>query len=156
MREKIHASWLIYTSSLLVVTTWWRHSLELSIYQLLLPLIDLFYKRMLNFVYRCLYSQSSLVNFVTRHGIISGQMNSVLGRNVIDCSLRYNTTVDRISKLEFFPHNINKYAVATEDTLNTSALLLELLRCRDGSFSLSNVLFNYSDITDMINILCTR
>jgi hypothetical protein len=120
-----------------------------------LPMIDLFYKRMLNFVYRCLNSQSSLVNFVTRHGILSGQMNSVLGRNVISCSLRYNTSVDCIGKLEFSPHNINKYAIANQDILDTSALILELLRCRDGSYSLSNALFNRTDITEMINILCT-
>ena len=110
---------------------------------------------MLNFVYRCLNSQSSLVNFVTRHGMLSGQMNSVLGRNVINCSLRYKTTVDCISKLEFSPHNINKYAIACQDDLLTSAFLLELLRYRDGSFTLSNALFNSTDITDMIDILCT-
>ena len=120
-----------------------------------LPMIDLFYKRMLNFVYRCLNSQSSLVNFVTRHGILSGQMNSVLGRNVINCSLRYNTSVDCIAKLEFSPHNRNKYAIANQDILNTSALILELLRCRDGSYSLSNALINRTDINEMINILCT-
>ena len=51
-----------------------------------LPLIDLFYKRMLNFIYKCLNSQSSLVNFVTRHGIFVGQKDSALGRNVSNCS----------------------------------------------------------------------
>jgi hypothetical protein len=80
----------------------------------------------LNFVYKCLNSQSSLVNFVTRHGILGGQMNSVIGRNVIECSLRYNTTVDCISKLEFSPYNIDKYAIASKDDLNTIALLIEL------------------------------
>ena len=65
-----------------------------------LPLIDLFYKRMLNFVFRYLNSQSFLVNFVTCHGIISGQMSSVLGRNVINCSLSYKTTVEFISSGE--------------------------------------------------------
>ena len=110
---------------------------------------------MLNFVYRCLNSQSSLVNFVTRHGIHAGQMDSVLGRNVINCSLRYNTTVDCISKLEFSPLNINKHAITTQDNLNTTALILELLRCRDGSFSLSNDVFTNTDVTEMINILCT-
>jgi hypothetical protein len=38
-------------------------------------------------------------------------MNSVIGRNVINCSLRYNTTVDYISKLELSPHSIDKYSV---------------------------------------------
>jgi hypothetical protein len=84
-----------------------------------LPLIDLFYKRMFNFVYRCLNSQSSLVNFVTRHGILFGQMDSVVGQNVLNCSLRYKTTIDCISKLAFSVHNIDIYAAATEDVMNT-------------------------------------
>ena len=86
---------------------------------------------------------------------LAGQMNSVIGRNVINCSLRYNTTVDCISKLEFSPYNIDKYAIASQDDLNTRALLIELLRCRDGSYSLSNDFFSFVDINEMINILCT-
>jgi hypothetical protein len=92
-----------------------------------LPLIDLFYKRMLNFVYRCLNSQSSLVNFVTRHGILFGQMDSLVGWNVLNCSLRYKTTIDCISNLAFSSYNIDKYAAATEDVLNTNALLFGTL-----------------------------
>jgi len=65
-----------------------------------LRLVDMFYKRMLNFVNRCLNSQSSLLNFVVRCGILSGQMNSEVARNVLECSLSYNTNVDRISRLE--------------------------------------------------------
>jgi hypothetical protein len=120
-----------------------------------LPLTDLLYKRMLNFVYRCLNSHSLLVNFITRHGILAGQMYSVLGRNVINCSQRYSTSIDSISKSAFSPVNINRHAIATQDDMNTSALLQELLHCRDGSFSLSNKNFNNSDVTAMIDILCT-
>jgi len=119
-----------------------------------LPLVDMFYKRWLNFVYRCLNSQSSLLKFVVRCGILSGQMDSMVGRNVRNCSLRYNTNVDRISTLEFGPHNIYRYAVTPQVNLNTSALLLELLQCRDGSLTLSNDNFNSTGITAMINILC--
>jgi hypothetical protein len=82
-------------------------------------------------------------------------MDSVVGRNVLNCSLRYNTDVDRLGKLEFAPHNINRYAVASQVNINTSALLLELLQCRDGSLPLSNDNFNTTDITAMIDILCT-
>jgi hypothetical protein len=120
-----------------------------------LPLTDLFYKRMLNFVYRCLNSRSELVNFITRHGMLAGQMHSTLGRNVINCSQRYNTSIDCISKTVFSPGNINKHSIATQDDMNTSALLLELLHCRDGSFSLYNNNFNNSDVLAMIDILCT-
>jgi len=110
---------------------------------------------MLNFVYRCLNSQSSLLKFVVRCGILSGQMDSVVGRNVLKCSLRYNTNVDRISKWEFDPHNINRHAVKSQVDLNTSALLLELLQCDHGSLTVSNDNFNSTDIAAMIDILCT-
>ena len=49
-----------------------------------LPLADLFYKRMLNFVYRRLRSDSNLVSFIVRHGIFAGEMDSVIGRNVLN------------------------------------------------------------------------
>jgi hypothetical protein len=110
---------------------------------------------MLNFVYRCLNSQSSLVKFVTRFGILSGQMDSVVGRNVLNCSLRYDTNIDRILKTEFAPHKINRHAAASQVDLDISALLLELLQCRDGSLMLSNDNFNSADIAAMIDFLCT-
>ena len=44
-----------------------------------LLLRDLFFKRMLNVVYQCLNSQSSIVNFITRHSILFGRMNSTIG-----------------------------------------------------------------------------
>jgi hypothetical protein len=52
-----------------------------------MPLIDMFYKRMLNFVYKCLTSESLLVNFIVRHGMTHGQMESAVGRNVLNCCL---------------------------------------------------------------------
>jgi hypothetical protein len=77
----------------------------------------------LNFVYRRLNSQLSLVNFVTRHGILVGQMNSEFDRNVINCSLRYNTAVDSrpivLANWNVSPNNIDKYAIATHDDQNT-------------------------------------
>ena len=51
-----------------------------------LPLLDMFFMRMVNFVYKCLRSESSLVNFIARNGIIYGQMDSVIGRNILNCS----------------------------------------------------------------------
>ena len=77
-----------------------------------LPLADLFYKHMLNFVYRCLRSDSTLVSFIVRHGIFAGEMDSVIGRNVLNCSLRYNT-IEKICKLEFHPHSIDKFVSAS-------------------------------------------
>ena len=103
-----------------------------------MPLDDMFYKRMINFVYKCLTSKSLLVNFIVRHGIIHGQMASVVGRNVINCCLRYHTSCNNILELEFQPQDIDKYSVATKDNSITAALLIELLQCRDGALCLSD------------------
>jgi len=58
-------------------------------------------------------------------------------------------------QLEFGHNIINRYAVTPHVDLNTSALLLELMQCRDGSLTLSNDNFNTTDIAAMIDILCT-
>jgi len=109
---------------------------------------------MLNFVYECLDTRSSLVKFVARYSLLYGQMDSVIGRNALDCSLRYRTSVDRISKLEFASHTINRYAAASQVDLGTGALL-ELLQCRDSSLTLSDDNFEKGDIAAIIEILCT-
>ena len=58
---------------------------------------------------------------------------------LFNCSLRYSTNVDRVSKSQFAPHNINRYACSRLSShFNTGALLLEPLHCRDGSSTLSN------------------
>ena len=51
-----------------------------------IPLVDLFYKCMLNFVNKCLSlrSNSTLVNFIVRHGIFYGEMDSIIGRNILN------------------------------------------------------------------------
>jgi hypothetical protein len=114
---------------------------------------------MLNFVYRCLRSDSNLVSFVVRHGIFAGEMDYVIGRNVLNCSLRYigpNTNIEKICKFEFHPHSIDKFVNASNYNLDTATVLAELLQCRDGSLQLSDNNFSYSDLLAMIDIICTH
>jgi hypothetical protein len=120
-----------------------------------MPLIDMFYKRMPNFVYKCLTSESLLVNFIVRHGMTHGQMDSVVGRNILSCCLRYHTNIDNILALEFQPYDIDRHCVASEDNSIVVTLLAELLQCRDGALSSSGDNFNMSDVTTMIDLLCT-
>jgi hypothetical protein len=110
---------------------------------------------MLNFVYGCLNSKSLLVNFIVRHGIQIGAMNSIIGRNVLNCSQRYQTSIDCIYKLEFSPFNIDKFVVESDENLITADLLSELLQCRDGLLYLSDYNFSFSDLQSMIHIICT-
>jgi len=63
--------------------------------------------------------------------------------------------VDRISKFEFGPHNINRHAVSPQIDLNTSALLLEHLQCRHGALTLLNDNVNTTDIAATTDIQCS-
>jgi len=58
------------------------HSSLLPLISNTMPLIDLLYRRLLKFVYRCLSSRSFVVNFIARHSILFCHMNSIVGRNV--------------------------------------------------------------------------
>jgi hypothetical protein len=96
-----------------------------------------------------------LVNFIVRHGMTYGQMDSNVGHNILNCCLRYHTNIDNILALEFQPYNIDRYCVSSEDNSIVVTLLAELLQCRDGALSLSDDNFNMSDMTTTIDLLCT-
>ena len=115
------------------------------------------YLRMLNFVYRCLRSASPLITFVARHGILYGQMDSIIGRNVLLCSSRYNIRRDDIFNLHFQPCDIYSYfhTNAESSVLGLLPPLFELLHCRDGSLNLSSDEFCMVDISSMIASICT-
>ena len=71
---------------------------------------------MLKFVYRCLNSQSLIVNFIVRHSILFSRMNSTIGRNVLSCSQRYHTSISSIISCNFSINNIERAAsVVSED-----------------------------------------
>jgi hypothetical protein len=112
--------------------------------------------RMLNFVYSCLHSESSLINFMVRHGI-NGQMDSTIGRNIFNCSLRYDTNLVDILNMQFQSRDIYLYVSANTDSSVLSLLhpLIELLQCRDGSLNLSSDDFCMADTSFMIYSLCT-
>jgi hypothetical protein len=120
------------------------------------PQIDLFYKRMLKFIYRCLNSQSFIVNFVTRHSILYCRMNSTVSRNILGCCQRYNTCIDSTLDSRFNVNSIDCFAGAiSDDARNAVAMISELIDSRDGISSLSNSLFDKDDIEQLISLLCT-
>ena len=86
-----------------------------------------------------------------------GQMDSVIGRNVLLCSSRYDIRRDDILNSHFQPCDIYSYfhANAESSVLGLLPPLFELLQCRDGSLSLSSDEFCMVDISSMIASLCT-
>ena len=84
-------------------------------------------------------------------------MDSTIGRNMLNCSFRYDVSLDDILTLHFQPRDIYHYVRANTDSSVSSLLhpLIELLKCRDGSLNLSSDVFCSADISSMINSLCT-
>jgi hypothetical protein len=60
---------------------------------------------------------SPLVCFVARHGILYGRIQSIIGRNALNCCLRYGTTVANIVECNFPVNNINIAAKMSNDDL---------------------------------------
>ena len=79
--------------------------------------------------------------------MLFGMMDSIIGRNVLYCSSRYNISIDRISKLECRPNSIDKYVRTSCDNSYAADLLSELLQCKDGTMCLSESNFSSSDVS---------
>jgi len=110
---------------------------------------------MFDFVHKCRRSESQLINFIVRHGILLGPLDYVIGRNVLNCALRYHISLDSIMNTDIQPQDIIGRINVNDNHLAVLPLLWELLRCRDGTLCLSNHNFVMSDIITMINYLCT-
>jgi hypothetical protein len=90
--------------------------------------------------------------FIRRDGVYNWTYN------VLNCSLRYNTSVECISKSEFCPCITDKYVSrpTSINNLHTVTLLTELLQCRDGTLNLTDNNVCFSDTLAMMDRLCTR
>jgi hypothetical protein len=78
-------------------------------------LIDTFYKRMLNFVHRCVTSESPLVCSFIRRAILHGQADSITSRNVLNCCFQCHVKIDEIMTLAFRHHDIDKFIAQSDD-----------------------------------------
>ena len=53
-----------------------------------LPIFDLICVRLVNFLQKCVSSDSTVVNFISLHGILYGRSFSPIGRNILFCCKR--------------------------------------------------------------------
>ena len=120
-----------------------------------LPLTDFFFKRMLNFVQKCLTSESPLVSFVVKNAILNSQADSIVGRNVIQCCSRYHVNFEDILQSSFRHFDIARRVSYSDTQVATANCLIELLACRDGALQLSHGAFDALDVADLINCICT-
>jgi len=87
-----------------------------------------------------------------------GQMDYIIGSNILNCSFRYKTSLDNILNLHFqHARDINSYCRANVNSSAFLSSLIEFVQCRprDGSLSLSSSEFNMAEISSMINYICT-
>ena len=84
-----------------------------------LPLFDVFCKRSLNFINRCLtlVSYNVVVSFVARHGVFHSRMFSCIGRNFQFCCNRYRLRACDLVNRAHYEHVIDK---ASTDRLDHS------------------------------------
>ena len=69
------------------------HSNLLPLLSESLPIFDLICLHSVNFLQKCVSSDSSVVNFISFHGIFYGRSFSPIGRNALFCCKRYNVTL---------------------------------------------------------------
>jgi len=95
-----------------------------------------------------------LSNCIARHGQY-GQMDFIIGRNILNSSFCWQISLDNILNLHFRQRDIYSYYRANVSSSALLSSLIELLQCRDGSLSLSSSEFNMARISSMIDYICT-
>jgi hypothetical protein len=83
-------------------------------------------------------NQRYIVNGIAHHGIIRGQMDSTIGRNILNCSSRYKISPNDILNLHFQPRDVYSYYRANVGSSVLLTPLIEIWQDRDGSLSLSS------------------
>jgi len=73
------------------------------------------------------------------------------------CERLLITSINSIISRTFSPNNIDRIACAvSEDICSNVNMLNELIQCRDGTYNLSNSLFDWDDIEQLIIFICTN
>jgi hypothetical protein len=114
---------------------------------------------MLNFVHRCLTSESPLVCSFIRQAILNGQADSITGRDVFNCCFRHHVKIDEIMTLAFRHHEIDKLITQSDNNKAITDWLNELILGRDCMLHLSSSDFDADDLLTsltMVNLLCTH
>ena len=118
-----------------------------------LPICDLICLRWVNFLQKCVSSDSSVANCISLHGIFYGRSFSPIGRNTLFCCKRYNVTL-----FDFIHIDTNYITRWYNNTLNDElisrvSMLAEVMFIRDGSYMLPGFDLQESELRTYINYL---
>jgi len=137
------------------------HSFVLPFLTDSLPIMFEICRRSIRFIVSCLSSQSRLVQFVARHGILFCKYNSVIGSNLLFCCNLFNWSFDDCI-LDFFDLSFGYFSRFYVDSLSDADLssifsLVELISLREGYFCFdnSNFSFTHKDIKLFIDYFAT-
>ena len=126
-----------------------------------LPMRDIICHRFLTLVSHCLSHKSSLIRRLAGNSILSNNVTSPIGRNLVYCARRYNFAVSdflngiieptRVIRL----HNINSHSQARVTDVE---LLQELINLREGSLSFTDdpSFLSHDEIRDTIDYICSH
>ena len=122
---------------------------------------DIICHRFLTLVSHCLSHKSSLIRRLAGNSILSNNVTSPIGRNLVYCARRYNFAVSDFLNGIIEPthvirlHNINSHSQARVTDVE---LLQELINLREGSLSFTDdpSFLSHDEIRDIIDYICSH
>ena len=114
-----------------------------------ISLFDEICRRVTNFIYSCLHSDSRFIRSVVLHGIHVSRTYSPIGRNAAFCSLHFDNLFDtKFSSHYCFARFKSELST---DLLARANALREAILIRDGMFALSNA--NHLSVNELNHLI---
>jgi len=122
-----------------------------------LPVFDEICRRSINFVRACLSHESNLIRQIAVYGVYFARSESPLGRNVLFCVDRYQTSINSIVFESLYNIiNLQFHSSVNVEQLRTASFLSELIDNRDRWYTYSNCSILLKDeLLDIIRYICT-
>ena len=132
------------------------HKWILDLLSSCISLYDVFCKRFLNFIVKCLSSSNPVVSYICRHALYYSRTMSRSGRNLQVCNERYGINCYETIEDQCSMHFIDDWCLnkVDVDMENRFSMLCELIGVRDGVLGLSSDRFGSCDVHDIVEYLC--
>ena len=98
-----------------------------------LPLRDELFCRTAMFVSKCVTSENSIVNFVSRHGVYFRRVSSPIGRNTQLCCVHFDVPLHRLTSIN--RNNVRRYVYTQVNVHSWTCLLYTSPSPRDRTRS---------------------
>ena len=117
-----------------------------------LVMFDLICLCLVNFLQRCVSSDSSVVNFISfLHGLFYARSFSPIGCNILFCYKRYNVTLFDFIHIDVLHAGSN--IIVNDELISIVSMLSEILFIVNGSYMLPGFDLQESELRTYINYL---